>query len=187
MAKSILRNEMLEKINSLEPEYRESASKQAIAKLTELSDYKDADVIFTFVSFNNEIDTHNFIKNSLIEGKKILIPYVNSKERKMYPIILKDFDELEVGHYGILCLPKEKLEFYEGKIDLVVTPGVIFDKRFYRIGYGAGYYDKFFADNLYTNKIGLCYDFQLRDEIINEAHDIPLDKIVTDKQIIERK
>lgn len=187
MSKAIKRNEMLKKLDEINEGYREEASKHVISKLTETEEYKNSKIIFTFVSFNNELNTHYFIKNSLMEGKEILIPYVNSKERTMYATKLKNFDDLEIGHYGILSLPKEKLDFYSGIIDLVVTPGVIFGNNMYRIGYGAGYYDKFFSTNICTNKIGLCYDFQLVDELVFETHDVPLDKIITDKRIIERK
>lgn len=187
MKKAELRSEMLEKLNNLDDEFKTTASNLVISKLKDCKEYKNSEVVFTFVSFNNELNTHNFIKSSLMEGKKVLIPYVNSKERVMHATILENYDDLVEGHYGILTLPKEKLNLYEGVIDLVVTPGVIFDHNLYRIGYGAGYYDKFFTKNICTNKIGICYDFQLRDEIKVEEHDINLDKIITDKRIIERK
>jgi len=73
-------------------------------------------------------------------------------------------------------------------IDLVIVPGVVFDKSGHRIGYGHGYYDRF-LDNLEkinknAVKVGLAYDFQIADKVPIEKHDVPVDKIVTEKRII---
>ena len=70
---------------------------------------------------------------------------------------------------------------------MVIVPGLIFGKNMYRIGYGGGYYDKFLSNKeISAYKLGICYDFQVIDEIQNDIYDIPVDKIITDKRIIER-
>ena len=63
------------------------------------------------------------------------------------------------------------------EIDLVVVPGIAFDRRGHRIGFGGGFYDRFLA-NVQVVKVGLCYDDLILQEIPNEPHDVPMDIVV---------
>ena len=72
-------------------------------------------------------------------------------------------------------------------IDLIIVPGAVFDKDFNRIGYGGGYYDRYLEDIAYkNNKVVLAYDFQIVDKIEKEEHDVKVDIIITDKQILTK-
>ena len=96
-----------------------------------------------------------------------------------------DFDSLiPSGRFGILE-PIELAKITYKSIDMVLVPGVIFDKNGYRLGYGLGYYDRFLNKLPKAVKVGLCFDFQVMDKVPREEHDIPVDYIVTDKEIIE--
>ena len=71
------------------------------------------------------------------------------------------------------------------KVDVVIFPGAAFDIEGNRIGYGKGYYDKYISKLTYQPyKIGICYDFQLLDEIPSDTHDIKLDKIITEHRTV---
>ena len=92
------------------------------------------------MGFGSEITTETFIKK-WINKKQIFVPKIENG--KMNLIHLKSWDELAPGHFGVL--EPTSSDYYEGKIDLVVTPSIVFDNNGYRLGYGKGYYDKYFS------------------------------------------
>ncbi|MBD3202980.1 5-formyltetrahydrofolate cyclo-ligase [Candidatus Woesearchaeota archaeon] len=139
--------------------------------------------ILFYVSFENEVRTHNLIKDSLKKKKTVIVPFLENKEICLSE--LKDFDELEHNKFGILEPKRECLKDFEiGNIDLIIVPGVVFDMKGHRIGFGMGCYDKLLMQSDAT-KIGLCYEFQILDKIPEEAHDVPVDFIVTEKRILK--
>lgn len=187
MNKTLKRREMINKRKKLSKSQRLDFSNQVISKLIATDEYKKSNNIFVFVSTNEEVYTHNFIKSSISEGKNIFVPYVNPKEKLMYATKINDFSELEVGFYDILSVKEENLNIIKPeKLDLIIVPGLIFGENFYRIGYGGGYYDKYLSNNINGKSIGICFDFQLVEKVDYKNHDVPVDKIITDKRIIER-
>ncbi|MDL2311041.1 5-formyltetrahydrofolate cyclo-ligase, partial [Peptostreptococcaceae bacterium OttesenSCG-928-C18] len=120
--------------------------------------------------------------------KNLYVPYIDTKENSMKLSLIKDLNnDLEPGYYSI-PEPKENLRTPVDNdiIDLVITPGVAFTKDKYRMGYGGGFYDRFFA-NLKKPplKIALAYDFQIVDELPSEDYDIPVNIIITENQVIK--
>ena len=115
------------------------------------------------------------------------MPYVINDDLKLHVSELKDFNELEPKTFEILE-PKEPYtrEFNPDKLDLVIVPGIVFDKKGHRIGYGYGYYDRFLkllGKNV--KKIGFAFEFQLVDKIPEEQHDVPMDVVITEKRVLE--
>ena len=139
-----------------------------------------------FVSFKDEVETHQLIKDALAQGKKIYVPYIIRPEKVMVPAEVLDFEEdLVPGYYDILAPREDNLRIKDkSEIDLVVTPGVIFDEQGYRIGYGAGFYDKFFSLlNPDVPKIAIAFSLQQTKELPKDEFDIPVDKLITEKGI----
>lgn len=180
------KEEIREKIS----EKRKQLSKQEVIdygenvkeKLFSLEEYKKAKTVMFFVSFGREVYTHNMIKEAL-KDKRIVVPKIIDFE--IVPCEIKDFRELVEGKYRILepaCASKEECEKVP-KIDVALVPGMAFDKRGYRVGYGKGFYDNVLKD-LGALKIGLCMDFQIIDNVPNDEWDIKMDKVITDKRII---
>ena len=182
--KNQLRDDILEKRNSLPKEEVIDKSRVIEEKLFGLDAYKKSRTVMLFVSFNNEADTHNIIKKSL--GKKnVAIPKIIQHE--IEPSIIIDFDSLiPAGKFGILE-PIDLMKIAYKNIDLVLVPGIAFDSEGHRIGYGFGYYDKFLKKIPKSVKIGLAFDFQVVDKITAEEHDVPVDFIITEKRVIECK
>lgn len=174
------RKEVLEKQENLDSNTKTIYDDSIFKKLIGSKEYKAASVIFTFVSYKNEVDTHKFIEYALGEGKIIGVPRVISKEEGMEVCKIEDFNDLEKGYYGILE-PKNHCDKISHKdIDLVIMPGVAFDKERGRIGYGGGFYDRFLKtmdENI--PKIALGYDFQIYDVVPIEEFDVKPDKIIT--------
>lgn len=184
--KKRLRTSTLEKRKQLAedtPERFRDYSERIIEILKATEEYKQARVIMCFVSFQDEVDTHPFIKEALAEGKKIYVPYIIREERVMVPAEILDFDQdLEPGYYGILSPREDSLRLKDkSEIDLVVTPGVLFDQRGYRIGYGAGFYDRFFSQlNPNVPKIAIAFSLQQADDVPTDEFDIPVDQLITE-------
>jgi len=108
----------------------------------------------------------------------------------MKPSIIKNFDELEPGYYNILTPKQEFIRYIDpSEIDLVIVPGAVFDREGYRVGYGGGYYDKFLSSKIRKDisKIAIAFDLQIVDKVPREEHDISVDYIITEKEIIKCK
>lgn len=159
-------------------------------RLKQIEYINNAKSIMCYVSFGNEVHTHELIKMWLSEGKQVSVPCVanNTKEVKgMYAVKINSFDELEAaGKYGILEPPLLECNIITpALLDAVIVPGSAFDINKNRMGYGAGYYDRFLSNVSHKcYKIGICYDFQVLDKIPYEEYDVPLDLLITEKRII---
>lgn len=179
--KSAIRKSILEKRNSLNPEEVAKRSKKIAENLFSLSEFKSSKNIMFYVSFSNEAHTHDMIKDSL-KSKIVLVPKVVEHEIK--PALISDFDRLvPTGKFNILE-PFDPVFFNPRRIEVVIVAGTAFDRNGNRIGYGFGYYDRFLKNVPKALKIGLAFDFQIVDKIPEDNYDVPMDIIVTDKEVI---
>lgn len=186
--KQTLKQQIFQKRNHLSKEEISKKSLQIKNNLYSLLEFKNAKNIMFYVSFNNEVDTQNAIKELLNKKEKtIIVPFVEKNNPIIQLSELKNFDELEPKTFGILEPKKYYIrEFNHEKLDLVLIPGMVFDLNGHRIGYGYGYYDRFLRKIKNTaKKIGLAYDFQIVDKIPEEIHDVPVDIIITESRVIK--
>ena len=170
--KKELRKEIIYLRDNLEDRYNKSMIIKN--KIMNLDIYKNSKVIALYSSMKSEVDTKELIKESLELGKKVLLPRILNKNKMIFIEINNDTN-YERNTFGVL----EPIGIEEKNIDLMIIPGVAFDKDNNRLGYGRGYYDKYLKDkNIY--KIGICFHEQLVDNIEVEEHDIKMDLIITD-------
>ena len=179
--KKQLKESILEKRNSLSKEEILEKSNKIKNNLFSFNQYKKAKTIMFFVSFNSEVNTHEMIKDAL-KSKTVVVPKVVNHE--IEPSIIIDFESLVHGKFGVLE-PIETMRVAYKNIELVLVPGIVFDKRGHRIGYGYGYYDKFLKKVPKAFKIGLAFDFQVIDKIPKEQYDMPVDLIITEERVIK--
>lgn len=186
MEKKRIRDEILEKRSKLDKKTINSYSNSISDKLFETSSYKNSTTIMCFISFSDEVNTHELIKNAIKHGKTIVVPITVSKTKELKVSELLDFSELEIGYYNILTPKAEFIRFVDpNTIDLVLVPGVAFARNGYRVGYGGGYYDRFLSKlDSQVKKIGLGFYLQVVDTVPVENFDIPIDAIITEKEII---
>ncbi len=170
--KQAIRREMIEKRKA----FHKENGKEFADKIQSLEIYKKAKTVMLYMPIKGESDVTELIDNT----KTFLTPVTDGDE--MYAAIV---GEMEKGDFGVL-VPKNKTAFDKFKIDVVIVPGVAFDKKFNRMGFGKGYYDKFLKD-INPLKIGVCHSFQLLDEIPSEEHDVKMDIIVTENKIWRRE
>ncbi len=176
--RSQLRQEMLNIRNQLSESMVKQYSASISEKLKELLDIQNARTIMGFAAFGNEVILMPFLE-TLKEEKKILLPRVE-KGGQMVAVPFTGWDNMKSGPFGI----KEPLgePFDVSMIDVVIVPGLVFDARGYRLGYGKGYYDRFLKE-LRKDAFfcGVCFDFQIIDNVNPHERDVPVHWIVTEK------
>jgi 5-formyltetrahydrofolate cyclo-ligase len=189
MRKEDIRKKILSLRDSITEEEMNSKSEKIREKLFNLPEFKKAKVILFYVSKGSEVKTEGMIKLALKSGKRVVVPISDVKQKKLILSELKDFDkELEPGTFKIL---EPKKEFFRpispDNIDFIIVPGIAFDKNGNRIGYGMGFYDKFLSSlKKHIPVIGLAYEFQVVDNIPATDKDVTVDKILTEKRVIEK-
>ncbi len=185
------KNEMRKKYIS----FRDSMSSDSLLekssilaqRLNELDCVKNAETLMCYVSFGSEVYTHDIINNWLSQGKQVCVPrVVKTKGKSLEAVKISSLQELEPGTYGVLEPATGQNNIVSPDlIDVVIVPGCAFDLHRNRMGYGAGYYDRFLkliSDNCL--KVGVAFDFQVMDEIPCDELDIPMDIIITEDKII---
>ena len=188
MEKTILRKQARIVRDRQDSEELKKKSKIILGKLYDLSCYKKAKKILTYVSTGSEADTRELIIKAVSDKKNVYVPRVYGKEMKFHKII--SLDELCPGYYGILepdihCEEWKNEDDIVDGTDLCVMPGLAFDNNFNRIGYGGGFYDRFLAAAKGITSVGICYDSLIYESVPTEPHDISVDYIITEKGIMK--
>ena len=175
MNKDIIRKQMLLKRKEIND--KEKISTIIVDKIINLDIYKKSKVVALYNSLNNEVDTKYLINKSLKE-KIVLLPRII--DNQIVFIEINNNTKYEKSNIGVLePIGKE----YLGNIDLIIVPGVSFDRKRNRLGFGMGYYDKYlYNKNIY--KIGIGFNEQLIDELPVDKYDIKMDLIITEKELI---
>jgi 5-formyltetrahydrofolate cyclo-ligase len=184
--KKELRKIVLKERKKLNKDAVNSLSDKIISYLIKMKEFKQSETIMVYLSFKQEVDTFNLIDKMQALGKKVVITYTDKNENVLIPCKLIDLeDSLEKNPFGYLEPKEDSIEkVNSSEIDLIITPGLAFDKKGNRVGYGGGYYDKLLKSAPQATKIAVSYDFQIFSEVPNEKFDIPVDYIVTPTRII---
>lgn len=174
---------MLAHRKSLSPEEFRSASLLIQGAFLETENFQRARSVVVYSPIHYEVDTELIVSSALASGKKVAFPLVVGHELIFREV--PDVSNLVKGSFGILEPCSTGQPFDVEDADILVVPGVAFDLNGHRIGYGKGYYDKTIHRLEGHGKlVGLCYDFQLVDEILGESHDVKMDLIITDKRVV---
>jgi len=171
---------------------KDELSKQICAKFMALLEYADARTVMFYIDIRSEVRTRHNLPDALASRKKIVVPWCNEAgELELFH--LANMDELSVGMYKILE-PKPELRKLPEKVvgptdlDIVMVPGVAFDRRGARMGHGKGYYDKLLQHaRPDCPLIALAFECQFFPEIPTARHDIFMDKIITESTVVEGK
>jgi 5-formyltetrahydrofolate cyclo-ligase len=183
--KASLRAKLLEKRISISHKDWTYRSRNIVEKLFGLDEFRSANVVHTYVSMNDrkEVDTHTMIKELLDSEREVIVPITDFKTGELDHASLKSFDELKSNKWGVLE-PNEPTTNNKA-IDLILVPLLAADKKFNRLGYGKGFYDRFLGSNNFL-KVGLLFDEFILDEIPVEDFDEKLDILITEKRILQR-
>jgi 5-formyltetrahydrofolate cyclo-ligase len=139
-------------------------------------EFRSANIIGAYYATRSEVRTSLIVVQAKKLKKKVALPRTEGDVIKFYEMT----DKLAVGRFEIMePLPVSPVS----EIDLLVVPGVAFDRKGYRVGYGKGYYDRFLSKSR-AFSIGLAYDLQIVDTLPHGAHDQKLDALATESGII---
>lgn len=188
--KQILRQQVLAARCQMAPAEVAEKSKRIIERLLELPQYTKANTILTYVDFRNEVLTGHFITQALQAGKRITVPLVNRSEKLIIPCAVENFPgDLVPGTYGIKEPAPDKVRPVPvEEIDQVIVPGVVFDEKGQRLGYGGGYYDRLLPRlRQGASKVALAFELQVCRDLtpLLDHHDQPVDMIITEDRIIK--
>ncbi len=163
-----------------------SKSKQIVDNILKFYNFVKAKNVLLYYPHRNEVNILSLIQKST--GKKFYFPVVDFKNKKLIikyagrNVSKKTFYK---NKFGILEPKKTKVLKNERLLDIIFVPGIVFDKRCFRIGFGCGYYDKYLSSTK-SCSVGVCYEKQLLANVPNDIYDKKLDYVITEKRIIKR-
>ena len=149
-----------------------------------LPEFESARCVLLYASKGGEVHTDGIINSALSLGKKVALPVTMKESHALELYEIKGTEELSEGAFGIMepaRNPERRVQPEE--VDLAVVPGVTFDRRGHRLGYGMGYYD-LLLKGVSGHKVGLAYDMQIVEHVPDEPHDVAVDMVVTQSEAI---
>ena len=166
---------------------KDQLSRVICRALAELPEYVAAQSVLFYIDVRAEVRTQHFLPTALAEGKQVVVPYCSAGRLELFR--LKSVAELASGSYQILE-PRPELRGQSQRrmtidqVDLVIVPGVAFDRDGARLGHGLGYYDKLLAGaRQQTPRVALAFECQIFPTLPTASHDVPMHIIVTERAI----
>jgi 5-formyltetrahydrofolate cyclo-ligase len=182
-----LRIEVIKERNALSPVQAAEKSAAIANRLITMDEYRNARVIMAYLDCRSEVRTGELIVRALADGKNVAVPVTDTANRSLTPSLTVNYPgELHPGPWGIPEPGPQALRPLDPvSLDIVITPGVVFDMSGYRIGYGYGYYDRFLRrTGQKTISIGLAFELQLRPNAYPGPHDVPVHFILTEERLL---
>lgn len=174
MIKNKLRQQHLTLRQAMDQKDVLKKSRKIVSKIMQMAEVQQADTIFSYNAFRNEV----ILDPVMLNGWQVALPQVINKEAMVFRII--DMDTVfKKSSYGVLE-PVNGTVITPTSKSVVLVPGSVFDLDGHRIGYGGGYYDRYLAKHPESLRIGVCYKDQLEGELTASAHDVTMQRIVTE-------
>jgi 5-formyltetrahydrofolate cyclo-ligase len=186
--KNAVRASMRAQLQALIDAERAARSTAACARILKSTAFQPALCVMLYIPLRSEIDVMSVALEAFRLGKVVCVPRIADGGKSMHAVEIKSIDDESMTSDALgVPVPRSGREIMHESIDLVIAPGVAFDVRGGRLGRGGGFYDRFLAKaHRHTATLGVCFDFQLLDEIPTEANDIPVQAVVTDRRAVER-
>ncbi len=177
MDKKTLRKTIAAQKRAMSAEQIEQASERLAEKLYETEFYQNAQSIYGYLSYTQEVLTGHILRRALIDGKRVAVPKVFGDEIRF--IWMEDLTLVKKGYFDI-PEPIAYEPVADDDMALVLMPGLAIAHEGHRFGYGGGFYDRYLTMHPDHKLVALCYDFQLFDHLDTEEHDIPVDLVIAD-------
>jgi len=185
MDKNQLRRELQNRLIQMSEQQRAEKSRKACQNLVSTSQFQDASAVMMYLSLPHEVDTSEAILYAWQLGKIVLVPKISWQQRHMIPVQIHSLETGFSTGAGGLRNPLTGVPIPYMDIDLVVTPALGFDRKGNRLGRGASYYDRFFANKeLTAPRCGFAFAEQVVDLKKKKKSDQPVDFLVTDEEVI---
>ncbi|NDV24222.1 5-formyltetrahydrofolate cyclo-ligase [Desulfovibrio sp. JC022] len=186
--KEIIRRQLLEKRSALLGQDVKSMSRNIVNTVLSLEQWGRAEEVLLYWPIRNEVDIRPLLENAWNSGKRLFMPCCRKNEPGQMDFgVVRAEADLTSGSFGIKEPCRTRCEFPDAvSPDLIIVPGVGFDRSGFRIGFGGGYYDRFLArpqKDAFLS-VGVCYDFQLVEGFPVEPWDKNVQLVCTDKELI---
>lgn len=155
-------------------------SEKILKRLEETELFQQASCIALYYSIPGEVQTAAFLEK-WFDKKQLLLPVITGDDLRLLPY--KGNDNLIPGVFGIPEPTDIKTTVTESDVDLIIVPGIAFDRQLNRMGRGKGYYDRLLS-TMQAPKVGICFDFQMQDSVPVEPFDKKMNMVITEKEII---
>ncbi len=176
----------LEKRASMDPALKENRDRKICGFATSLASYRYADYVLLYAPIGDEIDILPVALDALSKGKKVAFPRCNKEDHTMDFHIVSSVDDLKVDSYGIRE-PSADMPVFDpvscSSNMICFVPGLIYDKKGYRLGYGKGFYDRYLS-SLKGNIIGVVYSDFIVPSVPRGKFDISLGILLTEKGVV---
>jgi 5-formyltetrahydrofolate cyclo-ligase len=185
--KSEIRSETLARRDVLSDKERAEKSQAIMERLFDFANFLEARIVMYYVNSSSEVITEAMIRKTLKYEKIVALPLIDQTKKHIVPLKIDDLDkDILPGYRGIRePIPQRCKVIPVEQINLAIIPGIAFDERGGRIGYGTGFYDKFIPGlDVTTRKVALAFECQIVQQIPMEPHDRYIDIIITEKRII---
>ena len=185
MDKAQLRRQLRVWLQAIPADQKGRKSRHACHRLGSCRPFQEASVVMLFLSMPDEIDTTAAMGTAWQQDKTVVVPKIDWGRRTMTPVVIEMLDTPMAMARGGLRNPMTGLAVDVQQIDLVVTPGLGFDRQGHRLGRGAGFYDRFLSDpRLRAVRCGFCFSEQVVESVPVTDSDRPVDWLVTDEEVL---
>jgi 5-formyltetrahydrofolate cyclo-ligase len=183
-AKAKLRKQFLESRSAMDPALRAALSERIAARLAEVPEFADARVVHLYIgAVGGEVATRAIALDILQAGKRLVCPRVVGGQRLEHHEV-RSLDELVESARGLWEPdPHRSPRMDPSGLDLILVPGIAFDRLGNRLGFGRGYYDRFLSA-LSAPKVALAFSLQIADSVPHSPLDVPVDWVVTESETI---
>jgi 5-formyltetrahydrofolate cyclo-ligase len=185
-AKLAMRRHVLADRDALPPSQRAAASDAIVARILARADFRSAQTVLVTLPFGSEWDTLAVVRAALAAGKTVAIPRVDATRRMLELHAIADPERDVVAGYRDIPEPRPACARVAPEaIDLVLVPGVAFDREGRRLGYGGGYYDRLLPLlSRRAVRVAGAFELQLVDRVPTAAHDITVDAVITESRAL---
>ena len=180
MEKKVIRKEIRERRKSLTEEEIQAGSRRIAEKILSMECYQKARAVYLYMDCKGEASVQEILNQAFRDGKRVAAPRVFGEDMKYFYIT--SMEDLEPGYFGI---PEPKTDLLEACEEdaLLLVPGVAFDPKCHRCGYGKGFYDRYLSAHPGHRTIALAFDFQIKEEIPSNEFDVCPEMVVTPTRI----
>lgn len=184
-----LRRFFLEQRDQLPLGERDAGSEQIFNTFVSLPLFQEKHIFFIYCHYRSEVRSIPLLARCLMMGKTVSVPLSQPQQAQMEAVVITDLiHDLSPGYLGIPeplpSVARDRI-LLPASIDVAVIPGVVFDRCGHRLGYGMGFYDRFLALAApQAIRIGLAFSCQLVDRIPVQPHDVPMDMVLTEREVL---
>lgn len=190
MSKSEIRKDVLKARQNMSAQEVAEKSRLIVGRILELAEYRRCRTLMAYIDFRHEVQMDGLIRAAMASGKRVAVPVTDVAGKRLTPSLLLDYPaDLGPGTWGIMePLPDRLRPLAPEELELVVVPGVAFDPRGNRLGYGGGFYDRFLPrTGPGTVYLAPAFELQIRPEVYPGPHDCPVHLVVTEERVIDTR